>query len=42
MNEWKGTNVNGIAGNRKAQNRQPGRYTSARLKKSGESDCIKG
>ena len=42
MNEWKDTNVAGIAGNRKAQNCQPGHYTSARFKRSGKSDCIKG
>jgi hypothetical protein len=41
MNEWKGTNVVGIAENRKAQNCQPGHYTSARLERSGKSDCIK-
>jgi len=42
MNEWKDTNVAGIAGNRKAQNCQPGHYTSARFKRSGKRDCIKG
>jgi hypothetical protein len=34
MNEWKDTNVAGIAGNGKAQNCQPGHYTSARFKRN--------
>ena len=34
MNERKDTNVAGIAGNRKAQNCQPGHYISARFKRN--------
>jgi len=34
MNEWKDTNVAGIAGDRNAQNCQPGHYTSARFKRN--------